>query len=122
MFCVANDSLIPTFGSDVLMLSLGLHRSYCWRFIIANVHSPIIDANFLAHHGLLIDVKGKELVDSQTEIVSKCSVVVPTAAHNIFVVFQADSYTHCPLLVFSMRFTLRALLLSSIHIGSLGPV
>ncbi|GFX29766.1 peptidase A2 domain-containing protein [Trichonephila clavipes] len=40
-------------------LNLGLRRPFIWTFIIADVSSPIIGADFLKHFNLLIDLKKK---------------------------------------------------------------
>ncbi|GFX07464.1 retrovirus-related Pol polyprotein from transposon opus [Trichonephila clavipes] len=41
-------------------LNLGLRRPFIWTFIIADVSSPIIGADFLKHFNLLIDLKKKK--------------------------------------------------------------
>ncbi|GFX99554.1 gag-pol polyprotein [Trichonephila clavipes] len=42
-------------------LNLGLRRPFIWTFIIADVSSPIIGADFLKHFNLLIDLKKKKV-------------------------------------------------------------
>ena len=42
-----NNSPIATYGNQLLTLDLGLHRSFWWVFVIANVQSPILGADFL---------------------------------------------------------------------------
>ncbi|GFW46771.1 hypothetical protein TNCV_2981271 [Trichonephila clavipes] len=49
-------------------LNLGLRRPFIWTFIIADVSSPIIGADFLKHFNLLIDLKKKRLVDVETSL------------------------------------------------------
>lgn len=51
----ANVSIIDTYGDHLLCLNLGFRRPYKWRFVVANVSNPIIGADFLRHHKLLID-------------------------------------------------------------------
>ena len=53
----ANGIPIPTYGTRSLTLNLGLRRPYRWVFIVADVKYPILGADFLGHHGLIIDVK-----------------------------------------------------------------
>ncbi|GFX64825.1 retrovirus-related Pol polyprotein from transposon 297 [Trichonephila clavipes] len=53
-------------------LNLGLRRPFIWTFIIADVSSPIIDAEFIKHFNLLIDLKKKRLVDVETSLFTSC--------------------------------------------------
>lgn len=64
----ANNTQIKTFGTQLLSLDLGLRRNFRWKFIIAQVTTPIIGADFLRHYGLLVDLKGRKLVDSLTNL------------------------------------------------------
>ena len=65
----ANGSNIKTYGSSVLNLSLyKLRRDFPWRCIVADVTTPIIGADFLAHYGILIDFKNCRIQDSTTKI------------------------------------------------------
>ncbi|GFW59948.1 hypothetical protein TNCV_4864031 [Trichonephila clavipes] len=56
----ANNTKIPAYGMVRKELNLGLRRPFIWTFIIADVSSPIIGANFLKHFNLLIDLKKKK--------------------------------------------------------------
>ena len=67
-FQAANGVTIATFGQRSLTLNLGLRRPYRWIFTIADVSHPILGADFLAHHGLLVDVKNHTLIDSMTNL------------------------------------------------------
>lgn len=62
----ANGTPIPTYGTVVLNLDLGLRRKLTWRFILAKVSHPIIGADLLYHHSILVDLAGCRLVDSIT--------------------------------------------------------
>ncbi|GFU96310.1 retrovirus-related Pol polyprotein from transposon 17.6 [Trichonephila clavipes] len=53
----ANNTKIPAYGMVRKELNLGLRRPFIWTFIIADVSSPIIGADFLKHFNLLIDLK-----------------------------------------------------------------
>ncbi|GFV12435.1 retrovirus-related Pol polyprotein from transposon opus [Trichonephila clavipes] len=55
----ANNTKIPAYGMVRKELNLGLRRPFIWTFIIADVSSPIIGADFLKHFNLLIDLKKK---------------------------------------------------------------
>ena len=57
----ANGSTIRTFGSKSLHLKFpGLHTSQ--SFHLADVRKPILGANFISKHGLLIDLQGRRLL------------------------------------------------------------
>jgi len=49
-------------------LDFGLRRNYKWKFIVAKVTTPIIGADFLAHHNLLVDLKSGKLIDNTTRL------------------------------------------------------
>ena len=51
----ANGSAIKTFGQRPLTLSLSLRRTFDWFFVVADVTTPIIGADFLSAFGLLVD-------------------------------------------------------------------
>ncbi|GFS69565.1 hypothetical protein TNCV_3894241 [Trichonephila clavipes] len=67
----ANNTKIPAYGMVRKELNLGLRRPFIWTFIIADVSSPIIGADFLKHFNLLIDLK-KRLVDVETSLFTSC--------------------------------------------------
>ncbi|WP_221936052.1 hypothetical protein, partial [Klebsiella pneumoniae] len=67
----ANGSTIATFGTTTITPNLGLRRAFTWKFIIADVTKPIIGADFLAHYGLLVDLKGGQLIDRETRMTSR---------------------------------------------------
>ncbi|GFX92598.1 retrovirus-related Pol polyprotein from transposon 17.6 [Trichonephila clavipes] len=56
----ANNTKIPAYGMVRKELNLGLRRPFIWTFIIADVSSPIIGADFLKYFNLLIDLKKKK--------------------------------------------------------------
>lgn len=64
----ANGTTIQTFGSKILNIDLGLRRVFTHSFIIASVNRPIIGADFLEKFHLLVDIKNKRLIDSQTSL------------------------------------------------------
>lgn len=64
----ANGSKIKTYGKKLISINLGLRRAFTWPFIIADVSQPIIGADFLAHFGLLVDLKRKKLIDNNTKL------------------------------------------------------
>ncbi|GFU51435.1 transposon Ty3-G gap-Pol polyprotein [Trichonephila clavipes] len=68
----ANNTKIPAYGMVRKELNLGLRRPFIWTFIIADVSSPIIRADFLKHFNLLIDLKKKRLVGVETSLFTPC--------------------------------------------------
>ncbi|XP_068205285.1 uncharacterized protein [Palaemon carinicauda] len=61
----ANWSPIRCYGTRVLRISI-MGRSYSWPFTIVDVSRLLLGADFLAHHGLLVDVAGRRLIDTGT--------------------------------------------------------
>ena len=63
-----NGATIPTFGKCSLTLNLGSGRTFRWVFVIANIHSPIIGADFFCHYSLLVNMTNSWLVNSITQL------------------------------------------------------
>ena len=63
-----NNSPVSTFGTRSLTLNLGLHRTFHWVFVIAEVKTPILGADFLCYYGLLVDMRHKRLIDTVTNL------------------------------------------------------
>ena len=61
----ANGSSIKTYGTRRLSLHFA-SNTYHWNFIIADVTRPLLGADFLRSNSLLVDLKGKRLVDAAT--------------------------------------------------------
>jgi hypothetical protein len=66
--CAANTTEIDTYGEKNLKLHLNLRTSFKWNFVIANLRSPIIGADFLSRYGLLIDLKNHRLIDTDISV------------------------------------------------------
>lgn len=64
----ANKTPIPTFGERVMSLNIGMRRPYTWKFVIAEVSRPIIGADFLHHHALMVDLRGRRIIDQATNM------------------------------------------------------
>ena len=64
----ANGSRIATYGQQSLTLDLGLRRSCRWVFIIADVATPILGADFLHHFQFLVDMTKRRLIDPLTNM------------------------------------------------------
>ena len=67
----ANGTRIPTYGTIAVTLNLSLRRAFTWRFVIADVQSPIIGVDFLSHYGLLVDPRNKRLIDTRTQLTAR---------------------------------------------------
>ena len=65
-----NGTPIATYGIITLPLNLGLRRTFHWSFVVADVDTAIIGTDFLAHYGLSVDVRHKQLLDSGTTLSS----------------------------------------------------
>ena len=71
----ANGTTIKTFGQRPLTLRLG-SRKLSWNFTVAEVTQPILGADFLCRHRLLVDLSQRRLVDAQTYEVVLASAVL----------------------------------------------
>ena len=56
-----NNTNIATYGARSLSHDLGLHRTFRWVFVIADVKQPLLGADFIRHFGLLVDVRQNTL-------------------------------------------------------------
>lgn len=61
----ANNSPINTYGFRQFTLDFGLPRPLTWRFLVADVTQPIIGADFLLQHKLLVDLEQRRLIDTR---------------------------------------------------------
>ncbi|GFO21026.1 retrovirus-related pol polyprotein [Plakobranchus ocellatus] len=61
----ANRSSIATYGSRVVHLHLG-NRVFDARLISANVKRPLLGADFLRQHNLLVDIRGRRLIETDS--------------------------------------------------------
>ena len=67
----ANGTRIAIYGTIMMSLDLSLRRPFEWRFVIADVQTPIIGVDFLSHYGLLVDPRNRRLLDTTTQLASK---------------------------------------------------
>lgn len=70
----ANGSPIPSYGCISKHVSLG-GRDFAVKLVIADVRRPILGADFLRKHNLLVDVRGQRLIDAATFCTLQCTVV-----------------------------------------------
>lgn len=71
----ANGTPIKTFGEINKTLNIGLRRAFTWNFVMADVNHPIIGADFLFHHNILVDLKGHQLVDGKTGLTTRGTLI-----------------------------------------------
>jgi len=91
--CVFCGTQIKTYGEKTLSLDFGLQRKYDWTFTIADVHTPIIGADYLFHFDLLIDLKKSILIDRKTNS-STIGIVKHTKTIAIKVINNNHKYQH----------------------------
>uniref|UniRef100_A0A5S6QAW0 RNA-directed DNA polymerase n=1 Tax=Trichuris muris TaxID=70415 RepID=A0A5S6QAW0_TRIMR len=60
----ANNSTIKTYGTRTLPLNF-CSRHFTWTFTVADVAQPLLGADFFRAHSLLVDMKGRRLIDSK---------------------------------------------------------
>lgn len=71
-----------TYGNQDICLSF-CGRRFSWPFIIANVQKPLLGADFLAHHSLLVDVSNFRLMDEHFCPLSIDVLEVETDVHSL---------------------------------------
>lgn len=60
----ANGTEIKTFGIKTLKLNFRLSKPYTWTFVLADISQAILGADFLAHYGLVVNLRSRKLIDS----------------------------------------------------------
>lgn len=83
----ANGSVIQTYGRAYISIDLGLRRTFRFDFIVANVESNLIGADFLQKFGLLVDIRQRRLLDRVTNF--SITATISNAEYQIFTVDQA---------------------------------
>ncbi|XP_066978807.1 uncharacterized protein [Macrobrachium rosenbergii] len=71
----ANGSLILSYGTRLLSVSI-LGWRYKWNFITADVRTPLLGVDFLAHLGLAVDIGRNRLMDTKSyqSLPTVCSI------------------------------------------------
>ena len=70
----ANSSPIQVYTSQTLSLDFGLRRIFKWSFLVGNVSTPIIGADFLYNFNLVPDLNKQILLDLKTNLNCHCIV------------------------------------------------
>ena len=71
----ANGTSIATYGQRNTILRLGSH-SYSARLVIADVKRPLLGADFLRRHNLLVDIRGQRLIEADSYASVSCGVII----------------------------------------------
>ena len=87
----ANGTSIRTFRTRNLPLHIA-SNTYQWNFIIAEVTHPLLGADFLRANSLLVDLKGKRLVDAATYQSVPLSPTTTPALHPDAISGSTDPY------------------------------
>nr|CAB3266318.1 sodium-dependent neutral amino acid transporter B(0)AT3-like [Phallusia mammillata] len=58
---LANGTHIPTYGSRLVTMHLPF-GNFQWRFVLADVSRPLLGADFLRSHSLLVDLRNQRLI------------------------------------------------------------
>ena len=87
----ANGSSIKTYGVRSTKLRFA-SRQYKWNFVVADVSRPLLGADFLPANSLLVDLKGKRLVDAETYLSIPLGKTVKSALHLDAIAVSTDPY------------------------------
>lgn len=72
----ATGAEIPTYGEGSLLVSFRkLQRNFEWRFVFADVSTPLLGHDFLSAHRLLVDCGRGKLIDSCTQKITPIAKV-----------------------------------------------
>ena len=80
----ANGTSITTYGERHTSLCLG-SKLYNARLIIADVKRPLLGADFLRQHDLLVDVRGQRLIEANSYASTICSVEYSVSSNLCFI-------------------------------------
>ncbi|KAJ8708636.1 hypothetical protein PYW08_010019 [Mythimna loreyi] len=87
----ANGTQIRTYGERTLELNLGLRRSFKWTFVVADVKTSILGADFLANHKLLVDLHHKKLIDRVTDL-SVNAITTQATEEAVYIIDRNHAY------------------------------
>lgn len=73
---------IATCGTVTMTLNLRLHHNFTWQFVVADVSKPIIGADFLSFHSLLVEVGNIGLLDELTQLTAPGQLVPFRGTHS----------------------------------------
>ena len=80
----ANGTSITTYDARNALLHFGNHR-YAVHLVIANVKRPLLGAEFLRQHNLLVDIRGQRLIEADTYMSVSCDVTKANVTQLAFI-------------------------------------
>ncbi len=89
-----SQSLIPTYGQQLLHVDLGLCRKFSWVFLTADVPLSIVGANFLAEFNLLVNCSKACRIDPMTHLSVPSQPTSNSTAHLSFTNASTPSQYH----------------------------
>jgi cleavage and polyadenylation specificity factor subunit 1 len=89
----ANGTPIPSYGTRTTQVVFG-GRHFTAQFVLADVRRPLLGADFLRRHHLLVDISGQRLIDAHTFHSYECAARNSHASATLApVVSSADPYS-----------------------------
>ena len=87
----ANGTSISTYGAQHVSLRLGT-ATYNVRLVKADVKRPLLGADFLRQYNLLVDIRGKRLIEADTYASLPCSSTHINPCHLATICPSANQY------------------------------
>ena len=87
----ANGTSISTYGAQHVSLRLGT-ATYNVRLVKADVKRPLLGADFLRQYNLLVDIRGKRLIEADTYTSLPCSSIYINPCHLATIYPSANQY------------------------------
>lgn len=88
----ANNTPINLYGKATKNIDFNLDKQFTWTFIVSDVRTPIIGADFLSHYNLLVDVANGRLIDNATKI-QVVGEIKQTTQPTITIIDKCKKYT-----------------------------
>ena len=89
-----NRSSISTYGEKSMTIDIGLRRTFRWIFILADIPTPILGADFLANFNLKVDVRQRKLIDTTTSLTIQGIQSTLTSPQPMFSIPDSNSKYH----------------------------
>ena len=77
-----------------MTIDIGLRRTFRWIFILADIPTPILGADFLAHFNLKVDVRQRKLIDTTTSLTIQGIQSTLTSPQPMFSIPDSNSKYH----------------------------
>ena len=87
----ANGTSIRTYGEQQVNIRLS-GQAYTWTFIIADVHHPLLGADFLSHYSLMVDVARLRLLNIDSFIATP--LCISNVEENINLLLPDGNYAY----------------------------